>query len=65
MFKIDHFAFEVSNLDKSIKFYTEKLGLKLLLRKVDKSNHEAYAFLELQGNGGNLELLQFVDEKKI
>jgi len=63
LFKVDHFAFEVSNLDESIKFYTEKLGLKLLLKKVDKSNHEAYAFLKLEGNGGNLELLQFVDEK--
>ena len=32
MVKFDHMAFEVSNMDESIKFYTEILGLRLLFR---------------------------------
>lgn len=54
--KVDHFAIEVSDLDAAIRFYTEKLGLKLMFSEVDENQHEAYAFLELEG--GNLELLQ-------
>ena len=45
---------------RAIRFYTETLGLKLLLSKVDSAHHEAFAFLELEG--GNLELLQKLDE---
>ena len=58
MQKADHFAFEVSDMDAAIAFYTEKLGLKLMFRKVDEEHGEAFAFLEL--DGGNLELLQSV-----
>ena len=57
---VDHFAFRVSDLDKSIKFYQEILGLKLLSKNIDDEHHEAFAFLEL--DGGNLELLQLLDE---
>jgi len=49
-------AFEVSNMDQSIKFYTQVLGLRLLFRNVNKEEQEDYAFLEL--TGGNLELIQ-------
>ena len=58
--KIDHFAFRVSDLDEAIRFYCDILGLKLLSKTVDEEHHEAFAFLEL--DGGNLELLQLVDE---
>ena len=58
--RLDHVAFEVSDLDASIAFYTEKLGLKLLSRDVDEEHHEAFAFLEL--DGGNLELLQVLGD---
>lgn len=58
--KVDHFAFRVFDLDKAIKFYQEILGLKLLSKTVDENHHEAFAFLELEG--GNLELLQLMDE---
>jgi len=58
--KADHFAFQVSDLDTAIGFYTETLGLKLLFRELDEVHHEAFAFLEL--NGANLELLQLLDE---
>lgn len=57
--KNDHVAFEVSNLEESIKFYQESLGLKLQFQNVDYENKEAFAFLEL--DGGNLELLQMLD----
>ena len=58
--KVDHFAFEVSDIDKSISFYTEILGLKLLFKQLDEVHHEIFAFLEL--DGGNLELLQALDK---
>ncbi len=57
----DHVAFQVSDMDIAIDFYTTSLGLKLLFRKVDEAHHEAFAFLELEG--GNLELLQILDDQ--
>jgi lactoylglutathione lyase len=60
MLKTDHFAFQVADLDAAIKFYTEVLGLELVLRELNQVHHEAIAFLEL--DGGNLELLQALDE---
>lgn len=56
----DHFAFQVSDMESAIRFYTDKLGLKLLSSEVDEPHHEAFAFLEVEG--GNLELLQVLDE---
>ena len=52
-------AFEVSNMEASIRFYTQVLGLRLLFRKVNREEGEDYAFLEL--DGGNLELIQRLD----
>jgi catechol 2,3-dioxygenase-like lactoylglutathione lyase family enzyme len=57
--KNDHMAFEVSNMDQSIKFYTRGLGLRLLSRTVNEEEKEDYAFLDL--TGGNLELIQRLD----
>lgn len=54
--KNDHMAFEVSNMEESLRFYTQGLGLRLLFRKVNREEGEEYAFLELKG--GNLELIQ-------
>ena len=56
----DHFAFQVADLNRAIAFYTERLGLKLMSVNIDEDHHEAFAFVELQG--GNLELLQVLDE---
>ncbi len=42
----DHFAFQVSDMDSSISFYTEKLGFKLKSRAMDEEDKEEYAFLE-------------------
>lgn len=58
--KLDHVAFKVSDLDSSIRFYTNALGLKLMFQERDENHQEAFAFLELEG--GNLELLQALDE---
>ncbi len=49
-------AFEVSDMDQSIRFYTQVLGLRLIFREVNTEEQEEYAFLEL--TGGNLELIQ-------
>ena len=54
--KNDHMAFEVSDMDQSIRFYSQVLGLRLIFRKVNTEEQEEYAFLEL--TGGNLELIQ-------
>lgn len=56
--KIDHTAIEVSNMDQSIRFYSQVLGLRLIFREVNIEEQEDYAFLELEG--GNLELLQWL-----
>ena len=58
--KLDHVAIQVSDLQASVIFYTEKLGLELLFQKVDQKHGEAFAFLQLEG--GNLELLQVLDD---
>jgi len=42
----DHVAFQVSDMDSSISFYTEKLGFKLKSRAIDEEDKEEYTFLE-------------------
>lgn len=59
MYKLDHVALQVSDLDAAVSFYTETLGLKLLFRTVDELHHETFCFLQLEG--ANLELLQQLD----
>jgi lactoylglutathione lyase len=54
--KNEHTAFQVSKIDESVAFYTQKLGLRLISRETNPAEQEDYAFLELEG--GNLELIQ-------
>lgn len=60
MLKIDHFAFEVSDLQASIRFYEENLGFKTETTFVDENEHETLAVLGTEG--GKLELIQVLDE---
>jgi lactoylglutathione lyase len=57
----DHFAFEVADLDRSIHFYGDVLGLRLVSREVDEAHGEAFAFFEMEG--GNIELLSLLDKR--
>jgi len=57
--KLDHVALEVSNLDISIEFYTNKLGFSFVSRDIDEKEHEEYCYLE--SNGFSLELLLDLD----
>ena len=61
MHRLDHVALQVANLDQAIDFYRHALGLRLMFRELDEEHHEAFAFLEIEG--GNLELLQMLDEQ--
>lgn len=56
----DHVAFRVSDMNAALRFYEETVGLKRLSCQTDEEHHETFAFLEL--DGGNLELLQCLDE---
>lgn len=58
--KLDHIAVEVSNMEKAIEFYVNKLGFGLQSKAVNEEQHEAYCFLESEGT--HLELI--CDQKK-
>lgn len=55
----DHGAFRVSNLENSIRFYTEKLGFQFLFQNENPTHHEKYAFLDY--HGARLELIETTD----
>ena len=59
MQKLDHFAFEVSDMDKAVHFYHDLLGLDLVSRGVHEDVGEEYAFLDL--GHATLELLKLMD----
>ncbi len=46
--KLDHVAIEVSNLDRAIEFYTEKMGFALQSRATNEEQQEDYCFLKSQ-----------------
>ena len=54
----DHGAFRVRDREASIRFYTEKLGFRLLFRNNSEEYGERGAFLEY--NGARLELLETI-----
>lgn len=53
--KVDHFAFQVSDMDKAIEFYTKLLGIEARDRSKDEEHQEEFCFFPL--DGGDLELL--------
>ncbi len=52
----DHIAFQVSDMDSSISFYTQKLGFKFCIKYRDEEEHEEFALLKY-GNT-DLELIK-------
>lgn len=61
--KLDHVALEVSDIDKSVEFYTKKLGFSFVSRAVDETEQEEFCYLET--NGFSLELLKDLKKKEI
>jgi lactoylglutathione lyase len=62
--KILHTCLNVSNLDKSIKFYSERLGLKFISRREIKQNNAEIAFLKDE-DGAAIELTHWRDKKTL
>ncbi len=70
MLGFHHFALEVTDIDKSIAFYIDKLGFKIHIpkTKVDKNPKTGvenlfYAYLQAE-SGSYLELIEFCDKKE-
>jgi len=61
LYELDHFAVEVSDFERSLQFYRDKLGMEFVYEAFDKENHERYAFFKL-GENGSFEILQVLDE---
>jgi catechol 2,3-dioxygenase-like lactoylglutathione lyase family enzyme len=61
--KIHHFAIEVNDLKKSIKFYTEKLWFKVTRDPITTQDGK-YSFAYIDLGGVLLELVQVNDPKK-
>jgi catechol 2,3-dioxygenase-like lactoylglutathione lyase family enzyme len=61
MLQVQHFCYEVSNLEKSLKFYNEILGLEIISKTEDPVHNESFAFLKCENCW--LELIQIYDIK--
>ena len=55
-FKFNHFNFNVKNLDESLKFYSEALGLTEVRRKASSDGDFILAFLSDGSGSFSLEL---------
>src|SRR3990170_7369676 len=59
-----HASIRTSNIDRSINFYTQLLGLKLVSRRVIPRNNAEIAFLrDPEGKGATLELTFYRNQK--
>ena len=56
LMNFNHIAFQVSDMDSSIIFYTQKLGFKFIVRHIDEEEQEEFALLKY-GNA-DLELVK-------
>lgn len=62
---INHVALAVRNIDKSIRFYTDKLGFKITMKKVyDKKENVTEVNVSLGKGTTAIELIQFHDKDK-
>jgi len=48
MLKLDHIALEVSDISRSIEFYTAKLGFTFISKSTNEEEHEEYCFLKAE-----------------
>jgi lactoylglutathione lyase len=62
--KMLHTCLNVTNLDRSIDFYTKQLGLRFISRREVKENNAEIAFLKDEGAGA-LELTHWRDKKSL
>ena len=57
-----HTSVNVKDMDRSINFYTHKLGMKLESRREIKQNNAEIAFLSIEGSNHNIELTWWKDK---
>lgn len=62
--KILHTCLNVSDLDRSIEFYTHLIGLRLVSRREVKQNNAEIAFLQDE-SGAAIELTRWRDKKNL
>jgi lactoylglutathione lyase len=58
-----HTSITVKDMDESISFYTERLGMKLASRREIKQTNAEIAFLEIEGTDHRIELTWWRDKK--
>lgn len=58
-----HTSITVKDMDESISFYTERLGMTLASRREIKQNNAEIAFLEMAGTNHRIELTWWRDKK--
>lgn len=62
--RILHTCLNVSNIDRSIEFYTKQIGLQFVSRREVKQNNAEIAFLQ-DKDGGAIELTYWRDKKEL
>ena len=60
--KFLHTSITVKNMEESIKFYEEIIGLKLIKRREIKENNAEIAFLSDSESGNSIELTYWFDK---
>jgi lactoylglutathione lyase len=60
--KLLHTSVNVKDMDRSINFYTGKLGMRLESRREIKQNNAEIAFLSIEGSNHNIELTWWKDK---
>ena len=63
MVKIAHTSITVKNMEKSIKFYRDVIGMKFVSRREIPENKAEIAFVEGDGGGSSLELTYWSEKK--